>query len=434
MKKVEVSIKNKRELVLEEDAKKGDIITLDDVISIDTSNIESTIDAATKKYYEDHFKTQLNAEILKLKAEYEIENLKKIQQISQEKDDKYNKLEINYESLKAKNELSIKNKIKEAVSKYEEKINKLNLEIEKQKNEMDNLKKEYDLLYQNKILQLQNDFEKTIKEKENQISLLNFQKSTANVKITGENLEQFCNNEVNEVMQNGFLNCTWTKDNEVVKYEDETKGSKADFIFKVFADDNHEEKDLLTSVCLDMKDELSNSVNKKKNSDYYNTLDKNRNKKLCKYAVLVSNLEMDSPNFQPIYKVKEFKDMYVVRPGYLITFLNMVVSLTTNFKDLYLQRRQEEEKIADIDEFMSQYDEVKAKYLDKPLEKLKTHIDSIMKYNNNIIDATNKISDECNKISQDYIAKIEKKIENFNSDMKKNYKKYQQKQINKTKN
>ena len=183
-----------------------------------------------------------------------------------------------------------------------------------------------------------------------------------------------------------------------------------------------------------MKDELSNSVNKKKNSDYYNTLDKNRNKKLCKYAVLVSNLEMDSPNFQPIYKVKEFKDMYVVRPGYLITFLNMVVSLTTNFKDLYLQRRQEEEKIADIDEFMSQYDEVKAKYLDKPLEKLKTHIDSIMKYNNNIIDATNKISDECNKISQDYIAKIEKKIENFNSDMKKNYKKYQQKQINKTKN
>ena len=34
-------------------------------------------------------------------------------------------------------------------------------------------------------------------------------------------------------MQNGFLNCKWIKDNKVVKTEEETSGTKADFIFNI---------------------------------------------------------------------------------------------------------------------------------------------------------------------------------------------------------
>ena len=34
-----------------------------------------------------------------------------------------------------------------------------------------------------------------------------------------EGLESWCNNEVISYMQNGLFNCTWTKDNEVVKNE-----------------------------------------------------------------------------------------------------------------------------------------------------------------------------------------------------------------------
>ena len=52
----------------------------------------------------------------------------------------------------------------------------------------------------------------------------------------------------------------------------------------------YNENELLASVCLDMKDENPDSKNKLKNSDHYSALDKNRNKKGCKYAVLVSTL------------------------------------------------------------------------------------------------------------------------------------------------
>ena len=67
-------------------------------------------------------------------------------------------------------------------------------------------------------------------------------------------------------MQNGFLNCSWHKDNEVVKVEGETSGSKADFIFKIYASEQQYDNELLASVCLEMKDENPNSMHKKKNA------------------------------------------------------------------------------------------------------------------------------------------------------------------------
>ena len=67
-------------------------------------------------------------------------------------------------------------------------------------------------------------------------------------------------------MQNEFFNCTWIKDNQVMKDEDEDKGSKADYIFKVFASEEHKENEELTSVCLEMKNENPSSTNKKKNA------------------------------------------------------------------------------------------------------------------------------------------------------------------------
>ena len=87
--------------------------------------------------------------------------------------------------------------------------------------------------------------------------------------MIGENLEATCNDEMESYMQNGFFNCTWQKDNEVVKNDDEKKGSKADYIFKVYATDEHKPEELLASVCLDMKDENPDSKNKLKNSSHY---------------------------------------------------------------------------------------------------------------------------------------------------------------------
>ena len=86
------------------------------------------------------------------------------------------------------------------------------------------------------------------------------------------------------------------KDNKVLQNEDELKGSKADYIFEIYATEDKKEEDLLTSVCLEMKDENPDSKVKKTNEDYYKQLDLNRKKKNCKYALLVSNLDLSSSN------------------------------------------------------------------------------------------------------------------------------------------
>ena len=242
-------------------------------------------------------------------------------------------------------------------------------------------------------------------------------KSTLNVKRIGEDLETWCDNVVQSYMQNGLLNCTWTKDNRVVKEENEYKGTKADYIFRIYLNEKHQEE--LTSICLDMKSENPDSVNKKKNADYYATLDKNRNKKGCKYALLVSELEMDQANDLSIYKVQEYENMYVVRPSYLMVFLNMVTSLTTRFATLLTAKQQEELKLKDQLEIVQLFEDIKNTYLDKPLEQLKKQVENIQKYAQTIKDTASKIEDSCDTIHRNYINQITEKINKFDIKLEK---------------
>ena len=241
-----------------------------------------------------------------------------------------------------------------------------------------------------------------------------------NVKQTGEDLEAWCDNEVISYMQNGLFNCTWTKDNKVVKNEGEDKGSKADYIFKVYASESHNENELLTSVCLDMKDENPESKTKQTNDHYYKKLDENRIKKGCKYAVLVSNLELDKPNILPIFKVRGYENMYVVRPGYLMVFLNMIASLTTRFSDLVLSKEQEMLELKGKLDLIEEFEKIKKTYLDSPLKALENHIKSITNASKKITDAAKEIDEECEKINKNYIKMINNKIDTFELKLSKN--------------
>lgn len=350
-------------------------------------------------------------EILKIAKEAEIKN------INNENSLKYNNLKALYDNLnnslndKLRNrELEITNQFKDEMNKslltYKENLMKKDAIIEQNKNSFN--------LELNKALQDQKaKFDEVIKEKENIINGLQRAKASMNVKQTGEDLEAWCDGEVNSYMQNGLFNCTWDKDNKVIKEEGETKGSKADYIFKVYVDEKHNSNELLASVCLDMKDENPDSVNKKTNADYYKQLDKNREKKECKYAVLVSNLELDKPNIAPIFKVKEYENMYVVRPAYMMTFLNMLASLTTRFRDLILAHDAKSLELQSKNELLKMFDDIKNTYLDKPLESLKKNVEDILKNSEAIKNAANKIDDQCDKIKRNYIAQIEEKINKF---------------------
>ena len=337
--------------------------------------------------------------------------------IKQEEQEKYSKLEKEYELLKQDFNSKIEQSKNELSNKYEREIETLkaenNLALQKKDSIIDKKDTDFELLKLKALNEQKEIYEAKIREKEDQINSLQHAKASMNVKQTGEDLEAWCDNEVSSYMQNGLFNCTWEKDNKVIREEDEIKGSKADYIFKIYASAKHEENELLASVCMDMKDENPESVNKKSNSDYYKQLDKNREKKNCKYALLVSNLELDKPNVLPIFKVREYENMYVVRPAYLMTFLNMIASLTTRFSELILSKEVEMLELKNKLDLLTEFEEIKKTYLDKPLESLEKSIEDITKNTDNIKKAVKNIDDQCDKINRSYINQIVEKISKY---------------------
>lgn len=352
------------------------------------------------------------AEIERIKSENETEKTK----LQQSESEKLSQLQNKYDVLNSEVESKVTQAKNEVVRDYEHKISEINsqnqLVLAGKDAEIKNLGYEFEIK-KSKVLRDQKDmYDQTIREKDEMISNLQRAKASMNVKQTGEDLEAWCDNEVTSYMQNGLFNCTWEKDNKVIKEEGESKGSKADYIFRIYASELHKEDEELASVCMDMKDENPDSVNKKSNTDYYKQLDKNREKKKCKYAVLVSNLEMDKPNVLPIFKVNGYDDMYVVRPAYLMTFLNMIASLTTKFADIIMDQENEislKTKFA----LMQEFDDIKKTYLDNPLGMLEKAINEITKNSNNIRTAVQNIDSQCDKINESYINQIQAKIGRF---------------------
>lgn len=360
-------------------------------------------------------------ELLKGTKAQEIETLKSQNdaaqaKILQEQNAKYSSLKGEYDILKSQFDSKVSEAKTEVERTYEHKISEIDAQnkLALAGKDAQLQTKEYEFaIEKNRVLQEQKDmYEQQLRDKDEAISNLQRAKAALNVKQTGEDLEAWCDNEVTSCMQNGFFNCTWEKDNKVVKEEGETKGSKADYIFRIYASELHKEDEELASVCMDMKDENPDSVNKKTNADYYKQLDKNREKKKCKYALLVSNLEMDKPNALPIFKVSGYDDMYVVRPAYLMTFLNMITSLTAKFADIIMDQENEvglKTKFA----LMQEFEDIKNTYLDKPLGLLEKAIEEISKNSNNIRTAVQNIDTQCDKINESYINQIQNKIDKY---------------------
>ena len=438
MKKLNVIVKEKTILELSEDGKKGDLIDLKEIVEVDTSYLDQIIESGKDKVYLAKLEDVKNA--LKLENEIEINKLQStIEKLTKENESnlklkeleiekKYNnhiseltkKVELlestkeaEIESINNKNQLEMNKQIAILDAKYANLETKYNMDIASKDSEIEKIKLNFDSEKAKVLLEQKAKYDEELKAKEDIINNLQRAKASMNVKQTGEDLETWCDNEVLSYMQNGLLNCRWIKDNKVVKEEDEAKGSKADYIFKVYASEKHEDNELLTSICLDMKDENPDSINKKTNADYYKALDKNREKKACKYAVLVSNLEMDKPNTLPIFKVREYENMYVVRPAYLMVFLNMIASLTTRFADLVLSKEVEMIELKTKLDLIDEFEDIKKTYLDKPLELLEKCIDSISKSSDSIKSACKSIDEQCDRANKSYISQIIDKIGRF---------------------
>ena len=160
-----------------------------------------------------------------------------------------------------------------------------------------------------------------IRFKEDEIERVKDMKMKMSVKDIGEKLEQWCENQFNLVRATAFPHAYFEKDNESVKDEEDGKGTKGDFIFRD-SDTNGTE---YISIMFEMKDKMEGTKGQT-NESHLAKLDKDRKKKKCEYAVLVSMLEPENElyNAGPVDMSHKYEKMYVVRPQEFMLILSLI--------------------------------------------------------------------------------------------------------------
>nr|WP_307927003.1 DUF2130 domain-containing protein [Mycoplasmopsis bovis] len=271
-------VKDKKTIELLQDAKKGDQIDLSNAESVDLSFITKEIDEARDRLYNEKIKKEKEL----LFAQYQVNLTKANNELRQElsrtiidQKDKITKLELQISNFEEKHKLDTKIKVAEAIQSQNNTIIALNDKVK-------------DLMYKISLLEVKhkNEISNKIIEANKlneQIEKLNRAKLTKNVKVLGEELENYCVNEFNNVSSYAFRTSVLEKDTTAIKAEGESKGSKGDFIFKVYAEE--ERKTPLLGVMCEMKTELESSAHKQKNQDHYKKLDSDRRKEAIRLCI-----------------------------------------------------------------------------------------------------------------------------------------------------
>lgn len=276
-----------------------------------------------------------------------------------QKDSEILNLKHQLESLKTQQELSVR----KAVSVIEKERDALSseLEIQKQKyiNEENTLKKKYEmqLCLKEEEVQRYKDF-----------------KLKLSTKMVGESLEQHCENEFNRLRMTAFPTAYFEKDN------DDSRGTKGDYIFREYDTDGNE----IISIMFEMKNEQDSTSTKKKNEDFFKKLDKDRNTKSCEYAVLVSMLEPESDLYNNgIVDVSyQYAKMYVIRPQFFIPIITLLRNAAMNSmeykRELAIIKNQEID-ITHFEENMETFKNGFSRNFRLASDKFQTAIDEIDK-------------------------------------------------------
>ena len=170
-----------------------------------------------------------------------------------------------------------------------------------------------------------------------EIERLKDMKARLTTKMVGEALEVHCANEFNAIRATAFPNATFERDTETVE------GTKGDFIFRELDDSGVE----VISIMFEMKNEEEGSTRRKRNEDHLAKLDKDRTKKKCEYAVLVSLLEPESDLYNNgIVDVSwQYPKMFVVRPQFFIPIISLLRNAALGSleykREVALMRQQE---------------------------------------------------------------------------------------------
>lgn len=219
------------------------------------------------------------------------------------------------QSLKVKI-LEERNAVEARVQEREKTIIELTSKIESDKHAAE--KREVELREQHKL---------QLEDKQAEIERLRDFRLRMSTKMVGETLEQHCAALFEEAQCNGmYPNATFEKDNTVVEH------SKGDFIFRDFVDGNE-----YVSIMFEMKNEMDATASKHRNEDFLEKLDKDRHRKGCEYAILVSMLEQESDLYNSgiVDKSHRYPKMIVIRPQFFMPVLRLI---SEGARKAYLER------------------------------------------------------------------------------------------------
>ena len=170
----------------------------------------------------------------------------------------------------------LKSKIENFETVKELAVSKATKEIEKQRDTFENDIKTKELESQNLKNSLVQKYstelqtkDNIIKYKDDEIARFKDMKLKLSIKMLGESLEQHCEIEFNKLRATAFQNSYFEKDS------DSSLGTKGDYIFKETDEENNE----IISIMFEMKNQGDETINKKKNEDFFDKLDKDRLKK-----------------------------------------------------------------------------------------------------------------------------------------------------------
>lgn len=334
------------------------------------------------------------------------DTLKSIEQESESKITKI-KLEEQTSALEEASKLKLKiaqleQEIKLQDMQKESTLNKVSSQKDEEINSLKNTillnQKEYSL----KEANMKQSFEQEIKSKNDIIEYYKDLKARQSTKMIGETLEQHCNAEFSRIRPILSKNTYFEKDNDI------KTGSKGDFIFREYDEDNNE----LLSIMFEMKNEADETATKHKNEDFFKELDKDRKEKKCEYAVLVSLLEIDNEvyNVGIVDVSYKYDKMYVIRPQFfipLITLLRNASLKSLEYKKEITIMKNQNLDILHFEENMNKFKEAfgrnyqiaSTKFkkaieeIDKTIDHLQKTKEALLSSENNLRLANNKAED-----------------------------------------
>lgn len=213
--------------------------------------------------------------------------------------------------------LEVRNNVANEIQEKEKRIIELKSEL-----------KAGELAAQNRENQLKEAHELQLRDRQAEIERLKDFKLRMSTKMVGETLEQHCSYLFEEAQSQGlYPDAIFTKDNVVIE------GAKGDFIFRDFIDGQE-----YVSIMFEMKNEMDATASKHRNEDFLDKLDKDRHRKNCQYAILVSMLELDNPAYEAgiVDKSHRFPKMLVIRPQF---FMQIIRIISERAKEAFRDRR-----------------------------------------------------------------------------------------------